>query len=95
MITDLNDLENNFFETYSFLDLWFDFGYLVKEFVCTMISFQSIHENYQSQNLHNEQVALSGAQENSILNTGTVEEEESVLESNKFHVHHCQAQIEI
>ena len=95
MITDLNDLENNFFETYSFLDLWFDFGYLVKEFVCTMISFQSIHENYQSQNLHNEQVALSGAQENSILNTGTVEEEESVLESNKFHVHQCQAQIEI
>ena len=54
-------------------------GYLVKDFVFTRISFQSIHENYQSQNFHNEQVALNGVQEDSGDNTG--EEEESGLES--------------
>ena len=68
------------------MDLWFDLGHLIQDFVFTKISFQSYHENYQSQNLHNEQVALNGAQvnetvENSggISNTGEVEE--SVLDS--------------
>ena len=68
------------------MDLWFDLGHLIQDFVFTKISFQSYHENYQSQNLHNEQVALNGAHvnetvENSGGNSNTGEEEESVLES--------------
>ena len=68
------------------MDLWFDLGHLIQDFVFAKISFQPSHENYQSQNLHNEQVALNGAQVNETVgNLGGIsnigEEEEIVLES--------------
>ena len=63
------------------MDLWLDFGHLVRDFVSTKISFQGSisDDNYQIQNVHNQQILLDEL--NEAHENQTVENSENIHQS--------------